>query len=482
MVPRHLTSNSLVGKTYAELIFAFMKDTIINGHAAEKIYILELGAGHGQLAFHILKHLERLKNHDPQTLSPYCYVLSDIVEENLKFFQNHTQFLPYFKKGILDVAYFDAISGNAIFLRQSGITIHPGDLTQPLLVIANYFFDSIPTDLFYIKNTKISTCSVTLNTAENPEGMDESALLKNMLYEFDTQLLKSPCYKESVLNDILKDYKDLVFDTYLFFPHKGIQCLTNLGKLSKKGLMVLSMDKGFHKIHELENAGVPEIITHGSFSIWVNFHAFSAYCKKQGGISFFPALSTFSAALGCLLLLPDSENYTQTKTAYKRFVDDFGPDDFDGIKKFTYKHIAKMNLSELISVLRLSAYDTTFFINVLPRIKQVAREVTFHDRRRLAETMHQTWNMYFYVNESEDLAYEMGGLFYDLGFYKDALKFFQFSINLYGYKADVFYNNALCYYQLREDALFLETIAAAKASFPGFEKFSHLDSLDLNAN
>ncbi|MFK7906891.1 MAG: hypothetical protein AB8B69_17290, partial [Chitinophagales bacterium] len=86
VVPHHLTSNSMVGKTYAELIFGFLKDLASKGQTEEKVYIVELGAGHGRLAFHVLKHLEKLTKQVGLNLPPYCYVLSDIVEDNLAFF------------------------------------------------------------------------------------------------------------------------------------------------------------------------------------------------------------------------------------------------------------------------------------------------------------------------------------------------------------------------------------------------------------
>ena len=480
-VPHHLTSNSMVGKTYAELIFAFLKDTAAKEQTKEKVYILELGAGHGRLAFHVLKHLERLIKHCNSSLPSYSYVLSDIVEDNLSFFQSHPQFQDYFEKGLLDVAYFDALESKAILLRHSGVRILPGDLSQPLLVIANYFFDSIPSDLFHIKNTSVSACSVALNSAVNPEGMDEETLLKNMSFVFYDKLIEAPFYEDDISNDILEAYKDLVSDAYLFFPHKGLQCLINLNQLSKNGLMILSMDKGFHEIHDLESNKEPEIITHGSFSIWVNYHALKVFFEKQGGTALFPKFSTFYSEFGCLLFLPDGESYTETKAAYQRFVNDFGPDDFNGLKRFTYRHIARMNLTELISLLRLSAYDSTLFINVLPRIKQLIHQITFNERKRLAQTMHQTWNMYFSLLGSYDLAYEIGGLFYDLGFYRDALKYFACSINRFGHKADIFYNRALCYYQLREDEWFVETLNEGKAAFPLYEQFDHLDKLDLNS-
>jgi tetratricopeptide (TPR) repeat protein len=95
--------------------------------------------------------------------------------------------------------------------------------------------------------------------------------------------------------------------------------------------------------------------------------------------------------------------------------------------------------------------------------------------------MHQTWDMYFYLNEPEDLAFEMGGMLYALGYYKEALDYFKYSVNNYGQTPDVFYNKALCYYQLRQDDPFLETIKEAKIAFPDYQKFQELSKLDLGA-
>ena len=85
----------------------------------------------------------------------YCYVLSDIIDESLNFFINHHQFQPYFERGVLDVAYFDAVVTTEIQLAISKQKITANSLEEPIITIANYFFDSIPTDLFYLKNKQI---------------------------------------------------------------------------------------------------------------------------------------------------------------------------------------------------------------------------------------------------------------------------------------------------------------------------------------
>ncbi|MEZ5007964.1 MAG: SAM-dependent methyltransferase [Chitinophagales bacterium] len=481
LIPHQMTSNALVGKVYAEMILGFLKDLAAKNKTTETVYIVELGAGHGRLAFHVLKHLEKIIAEINIKLPPYCYVLTDIVEDNLTFFSHHPQFQSYLKKGVLDVAYFDASKNKEIYLRHAKSNIGVQSLTQPILAIGNYFFDSLPNDLFLFRDKTMSSFSVSLHSEKDPKDLDTVTLIKNLKPTYHKNLLQSDFYEEPILNDILKDYKKSLVNSHLFFPVVGLKCIQNLKQLSTEGLMLLSMDKGFCELADLDHRGEPQIVKHGSLSLWVNYHALGAFCQKNNGKVLFPAYSTFHSVVGCFMFLSDGESYCNTDAAYQHFINDFGPDDFNTIKKLAYTNIAQLSMIELIALMRLSYYDSTFFISILPWVKKAARSITFIERKRLAESLHQIWNMYFNLNESDDLAYEIGGLLYDIGYYDEALKYFQYSVNVYGNKADVYYNQAMCYYQLRQDQLFAETLKEAKAVFPDEALFEQLDKLDLAA-
>lgn len=478
-VPHQMTSSSMLGKTYAKLIFAALKDLATQAATQEKVYILELGAGHGRLAFHVLRHLDEFCLQTNLNLPDYCYILSDIAEKNLQFFSAHPQFQTYFEQKKLDVAYFDAIGTNRLELRHSKKNIEPNSLNQPILAIGNYFFDTIPSDLFYFKNNTTSSCEVALESSEEPDKVETAILIKNLYLTFQNTLLKQPFYKEKELNQLIGAYQELMKDTYMFFPSAGIRCIKNLRSISKEGLMLLTMDKGFLDLNDLENKGEPEIISHGSFSIWVNFHALKMYCDQQGGKTYFPSYATFHSQVGCLLFLKDDEKYDEVNATYQRAVNDFGPDDFNSLKRMAYKQLARMDLIEVLSMLRLGDYDSTLFKNFLPRIKQTMRRITVNERRRLAQTLDKIWEMYFSFNEDFDMAYEIGGVFYDLGFYEKALVYFDCSVALFGGKADIFYNKILCHYQLRQDKLFVSRLREAKKAFPNYERFKQLEALNL---
>lgn len=480
-VPHQITSNSLVGKTYAELILGMLKDRAKMGAVKETMYIVELGAGHGRLAFHILKHLDKLMALTDTQLPPFCYVLSDIVEKNLTFFKEHPQLQTYFEKGTLDYAYYDAIGGKEIHLRHADIHIQANSLQQPIMAIANYFFDSIPNDLLHFKNDEVSVCSIALHTQDNPVEMETNKLLKSLKLTYEDNIIPKDYYSSDISNHILEEYRLHLNDSYLFFPEKSMRCLQNLKTLSQKGLVLLTMDKGIHRLDKIRKKNKPEIITHGSFSLWVNFHALGSYCQMSGGKVLFPSYSTFHAQVGCLMFLKEADNYTNTNAAYQRYVNDFGPDDYNSMKKMTYAHISKMPLIHLLAILRMSAYDSAMFVKMLPQLKVVVKRVSHEERERIAQSLHQIWNFYFNINEHRDMALTIAGFFFDLGFYKYALEFFEHSSEQHGIELDTHYNKTVCYYQLRQDEKFATSLNLARKLFPTSDIFDKLDKLDLEA-
>lgn len=480
-VPHQITSNSLVGKTYAELILGFLTDLSTKGSIKETVYIIELGAGHGRLAFHILKHLEKLIALTGLSLPPYCYVISDIGEKNLSFFENHPQLKSYYESGVLDFAYYDAMDGKELHLRYADKLIKPGELNQPILALANYFFDSIPNDVFHIKQNKLSVCSIALKSKQDPSTLDENLLIKNLMLSYLEEEVQDAYYSDKILDGLLEDYRMKLTDSYLFFPEKSIDCINNLKSFSKKGLMLLSMDKGFHRMSDIDNMSKPDIITHGSFSLWVNYHALGSYCQMLGGKTLFTSYSSFHLQIGGFLYLEDPESYKATNAAYQRYVNDFGPDDYNSIKRLTYNHISKMSLFHVLAIIRLSSHDSSMFVKILPRLKEIAKNISYADRERISETLHLVWNFYFNINESIDLALNIAGIYFDLGYYEHALTYFQYSEDISGLEMDTCYNKILCYYQLRNDVAFSKALEEARIQFPNSELLVKLDALDLNA-
>jgi hypothetical protein len=67
------------------------------------------------------------------------YVMSDFSERTLAYWQQHPFLQPYIEQGVLDFALVDLSQPQDIVLRLSGEVL----AGQPLVVLANYVFDSI---------------------------------------------------------------------------------------------------------------------------------------------------------------------------------------------------------------------------------------------------------------------------------------------------------------------------------------------------
>lgn len=445
-VPHYITSNPVMGKTYAELVLAFLRDLSLRRRREETVYLLELGAGHGRLCYHFFKHFEKYYEQSAIALPPFCYVLSDFTEANLAFWREHPRLQPYLGKGWLDFALFDVEKSSELSLQHAGITLRTQALSQPLIVMANYFFDSIPQELFRIENRKIAHGLLSLGTESDPSDLDTAALINALKLKYDYEEATPPIYAdEPLLDELLATYREQLSGTHLLFPHIGIRCLERLRQLSPQGLLLLSADKGKHHLSNLENCPAPTLTTHGSFSLTVNYHAFQQYCTRHGGLALFPRHQQASLDLGCMLYLADAPAYRETIDAYERFVGDYGPDDYFSLKKLIEPHFAALTYRDILAVIRLSGYDARIFRQMLPRLFELLPTLSENEYWNLFLAIPRIWDTYYPLGEPEDFADDLGDLLVALGFYKEAILYFEKSVMIYGKAADTLYKIAVCH-------------------------------------
>jgi len=451
-VPHYITSNPVVAKTYAGLVYAFLCDLANTHKGQEKVYLLELGSGHGRFCYHFLKHLDQLTANTGHSLPGFCYVLSDFTEGMLDYWKTHPRLQPYYQKGQLDHCLLNAPEAEEISLCISGKTIKKESLRQPLVVIANYFFDTIPQDLFFVQDHQVHHCHVTVGLPENRENKTAGEVIRGLtVSEQQKPLLEQKPYPEEFLNQIIGQYADqLESDTYVLFPHTGLRCMDHLAHLSNQGMILLTADRGCHRLSELENRPFPVMAVHGSFSYPVNYHAFKVYSSNREGIALFPRHQHESLVLGCLLNTPLAARLSETKLAFQRFVDDFSPDDFYTLKQWFVSAGSSSGLKELLAGLRLSGYDARFFSQLLPRLTELALSVNEQEKWNIFQVIHRVWEMYYPLGEEDDLAFNLGELLFNLQFPKEALAYFHLSDRLYGFGAHRSYNIALCHYAIND--------------------------------
>jgi hypothetical protein len=447
-VPHYLTSNPTVADSYAEITFSFLRDRVRLAGAgrapAAPIYICELGAGSGRFAFHFLSRLMRLCDQAGVAPAAFKYVLTDAAEANLRFWLRHPRLQPFFERGLLDLAAFDVASPGELELHLGGAKLRAADLEQPLVVIANYLFDSIPQDLLYVgKNGECEQCMVSLTIDEDPARLSAAQLLERLSYHYERHRTEV-VYDEPWLQELVSGYRNALRETYLLFPAPGLRCLHRLRALSSQGLLLLSADKGEHRLSMLQAKGPPALARHGSFSLTVNYHAIKAFCERNGGLAMFPEAPHASLNVSACLMVPEAKGHTETLRACARHVQEFSPDDFYTIVSHAGRTIGSMSVEEILAYLRLSRYDAHQLGRYLPRLIELAPGFGGDQYHAVIAAVDRVWSLYFPLGEKLDVANGIARLLYEMNDYRGALEYFRRSIEIYGADTGTMSNMAMC--------------------------------------
>ncbi|MBE7383702.1 MAG: SAM-dependent methyltransferase [Leptolyngbya sp. SIO1E4] len=446
-VPHYITSNPTIATAYAEIVFANWQDQTQQITSAQSFYLCELGAGSGRFAFQFLTHFTQLCQKYQVPLTHFRYILTDFAQANLDAWERHPQFQPFFQQGILDTARFDINHDDHLTLHHSGKTIRPGTLERPLVVIANYLFDSIPQDLYYIDQGQIHTCLVSLFCQQNPKTLDTATLLEHIELHYDYQPTDLTRL-DPTLQALLRHYKNRLTDTHLLVPTLGLLCLKRLQALSQQGLLLLSADKGKLDLSQLQGNRPPRLVTHyGCFSLSVNYGLFQTLCQQQGGIALMPTIH-HSLCVIALIMGHHPERYRHTQWAYDRYVQTFGPDDFFRITKHVRHTLDQTTVADILAYLRLSQYDSHQFNRYLPRLRQLVPDITPQEQIAVLTAIDQVWQRYFPIGEDNDFAFELARFCFQLEDYRRAMNYFEQSIQFHGPQINTLFNMALCCQQL----------------------------------
>ncbi|WP_240415934.1 SAM-dependent methyltransferase [Paenibacillus periandrae] len=476
-VPQYITSNPMIATAYAEIIFGFLQDRARLGHITEPVMIVELGAGSGRLACQVLKELCELKDYAGLPLPPFRYVMTDLAIRNISYWQQHESLVPYVEQGILDFAQFDAVTGTELHLTQSGERIGPAEVEQPLLIIANYFFDSIPQELLYVDEGRIFECDVSLHVADEATKRSPSDVLETIIPEYHYRRAAEYEQESYPYRSLIELYTDKLEDSHVLLPVVGLICLERLGQLSQAGFCLLTADKGDHRLESWEFAEPPKLIHHGSFSLEANYHAIQYVCEHKGALTLFTTHQYNNLNVGCILMLQEPVIYAHTRLAYRRFVDRFGPDDFFSLKAWFEEQPSVMELPQLHAFWRLSGYDAQLFLHSAERIEELLPVCSEHAMKDICHGLHTMWKSHYPMEEKPDLALACGRLLVQMDLFEDALLFFERSRYVDDADSHILYTMALCYYEVGKEAAARNYAHRAVALDPDHEGASAL--LDL---
>lgn len=480
IVPQYITTNPYIANVYAKTVFGYCRD-LASGEDFDRnttIYIMELAAGVGRFTYTFLKRFLYMTQNSSLKDLKIKYILSDFAEQNVTYWQNHSYLKPYFESGILDCALFDMTSDETLLLRHSNEVLHPGVLSSPLILFANYTFDSIPQDTFYVNNGILHEGLITITAKSDENTPKDKSILAGLDYSYnDNQIEGSHYYEDNYFNDILLFYKASMEDTAFSMPIEALRCIKRLRTLFGDDIVLLSTDKGYRNPESMYKNYHPYLSKHGSISLTVNFHALELYFKSLGGNALHSLYEHESVTTSLFLLSKHSHNFLETGMAYQEITEGIGPDDFYVLKKGIVPLKNSLTTRELLTFLRYTLWDAITFLEFYNTLlERIEKEEAF-PKDELIAAIYKVWEYYFPIGEDENLFYCLATLLGYFGYDKDAIRLFQSSLEFYGEDAAIYYEITLCYYNMQEFKKALEHINKALSLNPKFEEALSLKNL-----
>jgi tetratricopeptide (TPR) repeat protein len=353
--------------------------------------------------------------------------------------------------GRLDFALFDAGHDRALTLVQSGATLSAEARLNPLAVIANYFFDTLPSDVFRFRNGAIYEGRALLTAGvDDPGDPDDPELIGRAQLAYEFVPVVGDYYADPAFDGLLRHYQANLEDSVLEFPVAALECLRALRRLAHDRLLLLSADRGYHRPADLPGRPAPALAIHGSFSMVVNYHALGQYVVQQGGLFLATARAPAELDVCAALLGRHPGDYPETRQAYRQAIERFGPDDFYTLRLGVEANLAALEPAHILAYLRLSGWDSTRFMACFPALAEKLNDAPPGVRAEWYAAVPHIWGGYYHLGEEHDLAFALGLLLYGLDHHDEALEFFERSLRLSGPDARTYCSMALCHVELRQ--------------------------------
>lgn len=457
-VPSYMTSNPFTARKYAHLVLGYLRDGLSENSknpidVNEPIYIFDLGAGTGRFSYVFLKQLQILTRELPFLQKVTLrYIMTDIVDSNIEFCKNHPYLKHLIENKVIDFAYYHHSQTEPLHLQLSGVTLNKAELKNPIILIGNYFFDTIPQDLFRFHQGKWEKGTVTIKGPEEGNVFDDPYSLEKLKIEFNYAPIDEKEDKECEFSDLkplIEDYSTNLDGIPFTVPVGAFKAIHYFEELSKGRLMLIAGDQGYATIEQLKNSNEPRLAIHGSFSMAVNYHAIRYYFDHKKGKGYLSNLSDplFQVFVG--VLGGNQTDYPELSLAFHDNIEAFEPKDYWNLASLVQSEWINPSLDASLVVLKLGYWDPMNFYTFYSNIRDQLSTATLKQKNELRDAIHAIWENFYPIHPLEgEFIMNLGVLFFEMQRFAEALGFLQRSLQITGDNATTYTNMAACYLSL----------------------------------
>ncbi len=471
IVPCFITSSAFIAEAYAEMLLAFLDDHLPHLDLSEPIYIVEMATGVGRFSHLLLLEIEKkLACFERFSTVQIRYLMTDFTENNINFWRTHEKFQHFIEKGMLDFAVFRPEDDCSLNLMISGKTLNAGQLRNPLVAIANYFFDTIRQDAFRINNHQLEVGLVTMErTVQSEAELAECPQFDQITLNYRYEPVSSEnYYPEAEFNRILADYEREIENGSVIMPIGALRTLQNLRALSEDNLVLLSSDKAYSEMNHMLLYRQHNFAVHGSFSYMVNYDAIGRLFKHNNGWYFHHNQWSSSLATVCCV---------GTRTVQQKL---------ERLQYYITQHLNVTNritttmnankeesngMEYLLATVRLSLGDPRTMSMAAPLIIEGLPTATIEQKHDLLVLMDMAWQKFFFYRGERNLAYWFAELYYHLNLQHKALECLDEALKGYSeYDWEYFFMQGRSYEGMNQWEKALECHRKCLALRPDFEK------------
>jgi hypothetical protein len=432
----------------------------------EPIYVIELAAGVGAFAAYFLHKFGELKQESSLRNLEVRYVMTDFTQANLKVWNVHPHLRPFVDAGVLGFGTFDVDTHDRVELVNGG-TLTAGGCKNPVIVLANYAFDTFRQDIFRVQDGNLHEMRVTTRApGAGPIDVKQRDLLPKLRMQYSPRVIdERTYYDDPVYNRLLADYRKVFAEASFTVPIGSLRGLERLFALSGGRGMLLSSDKGFTHLDELYAPNPESMQLHtGCFSMMVNYHALGECFTHRGGV--YAATSRRHMNLKTVMCLQGGgrDNFPDTLSTFRRRIEEFGPGEF--FEYLQRERETEKSIPQILGLLRLSGHDPGVLYNYAAQIRNNCKGLPEHVNVELRLALEKVWRQYYVT--PQNLPFEMARILLALGRPQEGARFNQIAIEFFGEVPAAYLNMGICYYYAEDPGQALRCFERARELNPDF--------------